>query len=438
MSSYYNEANNEWNDLKEIANEFKITDEHVNDVIYEIDKCFREKIKPGIDIKLSAFERLLRQEILKQSVGILYKSPEYKESEDYTIFQYERAMHPERLEQIYKMRIERKPIDLLLFRSCLSAIDSLLKVISSLYKNKENIKIGALVYYFETKSLFSKFYDEKHYKFHYFNKLNEFYNSFTTENFLVYFFEIQDINWFSEKVEIEKVIKSMNGNLNLLPTIIIIDATIGDVELEVNKLLSKVKTKVILFVVRSGLKLDQFGLELSNLGVLEIYCNSHLIPIQQIKDLLISSRTLSGTSIMNNEEIILLNKVFNKEKISIYKNFILKNTHDFYYEICGSHCNQIEKILWGDNSPFILIKLYSNTKKDYQVFLNNWKMYLNKKGTDLILGSSFGFRQIRAEIIERGDDYIIRTSPGKYRGYNYYYSLEYLKGRKDEQIKNIN
>ncbi|HGS1857445.1 TPA: hypothetical protein ACL8L3_001941, partial [Streptococcus pneumoniae] len=70
----------------------------------------------------------------------------------------------------------------------------------------------------------------------------------------------------------------------------------------------------------------------------------------------------------------------------------------------------------------------SNEIKDYKQFLDDLKVYLDDKQLSLMIGTSFGFRTPRIEIINRfNNDLCLRLSVGVYKGVLYYSMQEFIR-----------
>lgn len=408
--------------LKKISDSFGVIDEDLRNSLVQLES---EYYKPASDIMLKKNEDNVRKEILKKYIGELYKSPTSFPISIYSAFEYERTLCPERLELIYGERRAETSENLLIFRSCLSAIDALLRVISTIYQKIKLLKVCALVFYFETKSLLNIFYNHRHYEIEFLDTPDELYTYLENSDCPIFFIEMLDVNTLFYRVSIDNIVNSINNNRKINSVIIILDITIGGTYDVINEIKNRIMKNLIVFTVYSGIKLEQFGFEFSNMGIMNFSFNNR-VTSNKMDELLIAARSSTGMSILHYEEKILLNCVFNKKDISDYKNIIYSNTRDIYMCIKENYRDEILNIYWNQESPFILIKLKKDDGKSYKIFIENMSAYLRYKGTELLMGTSFGFRQIRTEIINRNNDFIIRLSPGYHWGYNTNYIIQFL------------
>ncbi|MDA2906709.1 hypothetical protein PEI37_10715 [Streptococcus pneumoniae] len=189
-------------------------------------------------------------------------------------------------------------------------------------------------------------------------------------------------------------------------------------------ILRKLKRDTIIFDFKSGIKLYQLGLELSNLGIVHITSNK--INTSLLRKSLIGFRSLTGTSILPYEEKILCNSIFNFKTQAMYVERLNILCRDFFYQIKS---NKFLDVHFGEGIVFLIIKIKnSNEIKDYKQFLDDLKVYLDDKQLSLMIGTSFGFRTPRIEIINRfNNDLCLRLSVGVYKGVLYYSMQEFIR-----------
>ncbi|HEM3703659.1 TPA: hypothetical protein U1D11_002221, partial [Streptococcus suis] len=163
-----------------------------------------------------------------------------------------------------------------------------------------------------------------------------------------------------------------------------------------------------------GIKLGQLGLELANVGFVNLSTNSKYIDLKSIYQTLVAFRSITGCSILPYEEKLLSNEIFFSE---IKHDYILRMSTictEFYNAIAS---NQSFEILGGELSVFLIIKIKSTEKDIYKKFLEDLDKSLKRKKLTIIHGTSFGFRHPRIEIIQKDfGDNCLRLSLGCYRG----------------------
>ena len=396
------------------------------------------------DFELFTFEKEIRKCILINNVDEPYKSPvKRKHWIETTPFDYERALPPERLEKKYMNQMKYMPRFITCYRSGMSAIYASISVISSLWRNMTKINVGVLAYYFETKSIFEAYVDKQHFIVNYFLSPDDLYNAVETNMDVdCLFVEMMDVNLKQENTQLELIRAALLNRKSKKPLIIIIDNTLVFDSFDVETLLKDCFTNIVIIVVRSCLKLDQFGLELSNLGVIEFYCKDDSLDYINIKKMFCSFRALTGLSITYSDEKILLSDIFIQKEIFEYSKTIKQNTEKLFMKIRGSTRTNIKEILYKQGAPFILISLNKKELHEYEAFVQDVVMYVEKKTGYIVQGTSFGFRHTRIEtIMYSKDNYGIRISPGYYWGVTSDLLIEYLmkaEGEHDEKIKKNN
>ncbi len=419
----------ELEELKQISSYFKLD----NFALYMKIKRTELLIQCGniknIDQELRKLEKNIRKEIFKTNISEKYKSPNKKEIwKKSTKFEYERALYPTLLEKKIKDSILFSPQILVVFHSCMSAIDAILKVILALFTKKDKIYIISLAYYFETISLFKIFYNIKGIKLDILDKILDFYNLLENNSVAdVFFVEGMDVNLKEDSLDVKYINSIIRKRKSNKPVIIIIDTTLINSNFNVHEIFYKLNINLIIFVVRSGLKLEQQGLELANIGIVEIYTNDSKLPLEKIKNILITARTLCGTSISQTEEKMLLSDLFFCSKTLDYISKIEKNAERIYTAIRDTKRKELNLVCYKEHAPFLLLYLIESNLESCINFISRLRKYLNSRKTDVNIGTSFGFRHLRIEIIKHVSyNCIIRISPGVYWGNDCKYLVDFL------------
>lgn len=85
---------------------------------------------------------------------------------------------------------------------------------------------------------------------------------------------------------------------------------------------------------------------------------------------------------------------------------------DFFYQIKS---NKFLDVHFGEGSVFLVIKIKNSSE------INDYEQFLDDKHLSVMMGTSFGFRTPRIEIIKRfNNDLCLRLSIGVYKGILYY------------------
>ena len=122
---------------------------------------------------------------------------------------------------------------------------------------------------------------------------------------------------------------------------------------------------IITIFYRSGLKLDQEGFDLINLGIASLYLSHDIEDIKEtLLDFMQSNRSYTGTSLSLMELDILktIIEIHNKN----YAKIILENTAFFFSQLNVSDDSFVDRIITADinytnisqySTPYLLIKL---------------------------------------------------------------------------------
>lgn len=393
------------------------------------DNCFKEELydlhfknqsKLLIsDSELIRLESKIRKCIFQKNVETTYKSAVKRKAwDESTPFAYERALPPELLEKKYLERYDTKPRFITLYRSGMSAIYAAFAVIASLWRNIDTIGLNVLAYYFETKTLVAAYVDNRHYKCKEVISPVELYDLLENDDGAnLFFIEMMDVNMRQEKVQVSLMRQALLNRKNKKPLILVLDNSLVFDEFDITKILESLPNNIIIITVRSCIKLEQFGLELSNLGILELYSNNDKISYDEIKRTFSIFRSVTGLSISYSDEKILLSNLFKKDLIVEYCRGIKHNTRKLYMAIKDMVSLPIKEILYLENSPFFLLILDRTEQTEYEDFIQGIVNYIKGKSGEIVCGTSFGFRHTRIERISYSESsHSIRISPGYYWG----------------------
>lgn len=393
---------------------------------------------------IEQFTDQLRQAILKQAFEHTYKtykspvfgSKKWDLNGNEVLFDYERTLEPRNLEnKIYNSKKGYTGFSMLFS----NGMSSLAAMYNYIYKMQgiDTIPRGInCCEYFETSSLSLM------------NRVNnniKFSASLKDIDVSAYdFFIIEPIkaDFKITLVDLEHFINKIVMDQSNKLKIIIVDSSLLGKSFNTDKILKKLhhKENVIFVNLRSGLKLDQQGLELCNCGIVDFYINSKHQKISDYsKEYLTKVRNVNGSTISYNTLCLLDNNIFLID--DSYSNKIINNNYEFYKYLSDiklkSDCF-IEKIYYPYNqkvdnscSPYINIKLSNNIESEYIYLVNNLKKIFKSYHLDFISRNSFGFRNITFEYfkIVQTNEMIGRLAIGHFKGVKYHiylYLIEYL------------
>lgn len=307
------------------------------------------------------------------------------------------------------------------FNSGMSALNAVITICQKII----SVPVYTYSAYFETYSLLK----EITIKNKMFENKDAYLNTFSGSNL-----HLVEMPVCSTEIQDLSIDEIKNGILNSKKKvfILIIDSTLELENKKKIKSLLNINKNLIVFKVRSGLKLDQFGLELANLGIVEVYSNLSGKHIEFIVNMLKNYRAVSGLSIDYNSYLRLVSPILTAEDKVLYKQEIKRNTSKLF-EIISKKENKYFKVKFKSGLPFIfLTPIYPNFK--LVKWVDDLVKEVNDKGGYLPYGTSFGFRHTRLEIIDdRKKPPYIRLSPGAFLGKSNNILLQYLENKSCEK-----
>lgn len=409
---------NEINQLNNIAMNIGVN----TAVIKDWNKKIRDSlITYSTDKFIHQFETQIRNEIIKKSI----KNPKfwgYKsiDNDSYELnmsadTNYTRSLPLDKIEKQFKN--SKLMENCICFNSGMADLNAVITICQKII----NVPVYAYSAYFETYSLLK----EITIKNKMFENKDAYLNAFADSN--LHLVEMPVCSTERQDLSINEI---KTGILNSKKEvfILIIDSTLELENKQKIKSLLNINKNLIVFKVRSGLKLDQFGLELANLGIVEVYSNLSSKHIEFIVNMLKNYRAVSGLSIDYNLYLRLIAPILTAKDKVLYKQKIKSNTSKLF-EIISQKKNKYFKVKFKFGLPFIfLIPTCPNFK------LVNWVDDLvkevNDKGGYLPYGTSFGFRHTRLEIIDdRKKQPYLRLAPGAFLGKSNNILLQYLENK---------
>ncbi|WP_288646381.1 hypothetical protein [uncultured Lactobacillus sp.] len=305
-----------------------------------------------------------------------------------------------------------------LFSSGMSAISNLFYCFSSFLSN--NLNIQASVGYFETKYFFKILSSMG-------NDVSLGFNCNKDSN--TFYFEPIKYDATLSMTNMESLVKSINSSKSKIK-FIIMDSTMHNKTNIIKGLIKSIDNidNVVFCDVRSGLKLDQEGLELSNLGICTIFVSKGNIEFfEAIKRYIEQYKNLTGTNLSFHS--LALNHYFEHENKSVEYTKKVKKQIVWAQKVLNERpvsTSSIKNIIWRKGkvyddtlvAPFIFIELKTTSEK---LYLTNIRKLQNKMialGTPIDYRNSWGFRMPSVEYfndIFSGKKYI-KFYPGIFRG----------------------
>ena len=172
--------------------------------------------------------------------------------------------------------------------------------------------------------------------------------------------------------------------------------------------LSSMSEPPLVLEIRSGLKLDQQGLEVANLGVVEVFSRDRSsVDAAQVAELMRLVRATSGTA-LDRAALASLDVPFLLEESwrSRHGGSVLMQNAWMADRVAGLEGGIIEEIVHpslreasGGHAPFIVMRLGTDDLSDHGFFLAALRQLLGERAAAIQHGSSFGFRGTRYETI---------------------------------------
>ncbi|MCM3390453.1 PLP-dependent transferase (plasmid) [Ureibacillus chungkukjangi] len=342
-------------------------------------------------------------------------------------FRYERGLPSDILESDWE---STNNVSCVLFSSGMSAITTTLEALKNTKKSKENLKIVTWISYFETVSLLNLLTTIATEQINY--TCQEALNSHVQEDLVdIIFIESIRYNWDLEIFNIDELCKAINNRRHKKNLIyIIIDTTLSGTMFDLSKIYEKLEedVNVMLFEVRSCVKLDQQGLEFSNVGFLKIQSLGHLYKYQLvIHELIKRARTIMGTALSFQEVCSLDFGYFNLSEENVnYQKCVFRNNEFLAKSIsCKGIISKVahpslditKNYIWS-HAPFVFIHLKDSSLENYKKVFNFIINEVERVTGKVPIGDSFGFRDLRMElVITNGEpqESIIKIAAGAYK-----------------------
>lgn len=246
----------------------------------------------------------------------------------------------------------------------------------------------------------------------------------------VFFFEPMKYDFSANVLKEELLINEINATSSNL-IFVLMDSTMHNKTKIFEHLQDKISSKkdVIYVDIRSGLKLDQFGLELLNFGIVEWFVHKKNVRLKNILFSYISKyRGFTGTNLSYNE-IVTLSYPRSIDDSSIYCSKVNNNVLDFVSylgspKFKNSYITDIrhsqglflnEKI----NQPFLYFKINEEDRSEsYDKFLHYLQNEFSKKNLFFPFRNSWGFRYPSIEYIQNQEtnEIMFKLYLGVYKG----------------------
>ena len=386
-----------------------------------------------INIIVNDIRGALQRDAFNKIVDI-YKSPLYTvnsesiNSTNYT-YDYERTIKYDYLEEIYNINDFFDGFTLL-YSSGMSTLSSILSLILK-FNNK--VKCFSHIGYFENMLLIE---DLKNI----ISEVDIFEKQLSSieKDFDLLFIECVRSNFKLDYIDIMKILSNIDNNSKKIKFIVFDISFLGNTFIpnDILKLFYEHK-RIIFIFYRSGIKLDQMGFEVLNLGILSLYFTKDLFFIKEkLLSFMKDNRSRNGhcLSVMDTHLLKNIQKINNKN----YAKVILDNTKYFVSKLKYTNNSFIDRIIYPDivyenfklyKTPYFFIKLKNASEEDYINVCKYIKYRFLIDGVDISFRTSFGFRNISFEYVKIRNvknSEVLKIAPGYMRGYSFHKFIDIL------------
>ncbi|MEU3309550.1 hypothetical protein ACWGSK_14140 [Nocardiopsis sp. NPDC055551] len=232
----------------------------------------------------------------------------------------------------------------------------------------------------------------------------------------VLFIEPVRYEWELDTLDLPALLSAWRGRRGSRPGLVVVDSTLVSPVWPRERFVAAVGDPGVLVVeVRSGLKLDQRGLELGNLGVASLYARRSdpvLPPAADLATYLRKMRTVVGSG-LSLEALSVLSAPFVLDRaaardhaVSVLRNNALTarlladsaGPGRLFTRVAHPSLAQGDASPWAQ-APFIVCHLREDTLENHGLLLGVLRSQARRRGLPFSHGSSFGFRAHRFECI---------------------------------------
>lgn len=316
----------------------------------------------------------------------------------------------------------------IIYSSAMASIIAIINLIDKVFENKKVISGLVSAGYYETIT----FLQNKLSRISYQDMNNKYENYGQFDFYLIEPVKAKFSLETSDIYEIMTDISKFNDKLKF----VIIDTSLQGNSFNLDSIIEKINSldNIIIVNIRSGLKLDQEGMEISNFGIVTYYFSkSTKILLESIRLFLEKNRGIYDNSLSYHEVCLLDNNVFLKN--NSYSKLILGNTKKFT-QLLGRYDNKLFKKMFYPNtdeynylSPYVFLQFKDEKSNfsDYQLLLDIVYQEVLDIGLNANIRNSFGFRNISCEVFKLQDNKcVFKIAPGKLIGVRFYHILHLI------------
>ncbi|TAN44381.1 MAG: hypothetical protein EPN26_16865 [Rhodospirillales bacterium] len=354
------------------------------------------------------------------------KSPPHLEDvalpfgKDLTYTVYERVLPPTRLEERCESRYPPIPgweQRFCLFGSAMGALTILLQVLPRFLSAKGEIpRWDSYIGYYETERLL-RLHDRRGVYCRRFGKPGEMFERVVSGKTDILLVEPSMYDWDQTVLDPRPLVRAILERPHDRPLALVLDTSLLGPAFRMEDLLEKLTPSCPLLVIelRSGLKLDQEGLELSNVGITRLFTRagepSGIFATEKWHLHMRSARKIFGNALSLDEMAILdLPWFSDPERLDAFAEPVLANNarlaealagvNGLFARIAHPCLSELADWQWAQ-SPFVIAHLHDreDTKGNRDLLEAAIYHEVQRLGLTVFKGSSFGFRHHRFEIV---------------------------------------
>lgn len=330
-------------------------------------------------------------------------------------FSYERNIQPTNLEERVAAGVsvpDGWQSAHVVYSSGMAAITNLLQGYHSMTRPsvRKPLLLGMWGAYFETEVLLEYLRSET-FQPRQFDALDDLCAEIRNGSLNALFVEPVRYNWELEAIDLTEIVRAWRSRRSASPNVLIIDTTLVSPRWPTRQLLSALDPHApdLVVEVRSGIKLDQQGLELANVGVVSLYTAGLRPGAAEIARLLRKMRTITGSAptmdalAALDAPFVLSREWTRRHADAIFLNnalaaTILSRQRGLFSRIVHPSLNAGPQMPWAQ-SPFVVCHLAEDNLENHGFLLSVVELEARRRGLNLRRGSSFGFREHRFETI---------------------------------------
>ncbi len=356
-------------------------------------------------------------------------------------FVYERVFSPKQLEGKLLATSPQVPgwqMAASLFGTGMGAIGGVLTVLRSereRYRRSDggNLQLDMFGGYYETLRLL-KLMDGTELSCQGYQRVDTVLERFAEGTTDILFLEMIAYDWIQTVIDPDYLFRSLAERPVDRPWLLVLDTTLLGPTFDIGSLLSACGEKKPLLVleIRSGLKLDQVGLEFSNVGVIRIFTpddldKSRYPDADRFRTLLSDTRKVLGSGLSYMQVAILdapwiFHQGFTEQlSMAVFDNnrrlaLALAASRGIFAEVRHPCLSAQGHLAWAE-SPFVVIEFRADedNQENRDLLLAVIAKEVKRRKLVFQMGASFGFRHHRCEFIVPRGPY--RRADGSLRGF---------------------